>query len=158
MPWQPTWTAPDGSVIQLQNKKPMVYFGRGNAQDLTRSIATYGDYNMALRDLDIAVTASEVLLSALNDDIVNRIDFPIKGLRDREEQEFGLWQYIFGGPPGIIGDLRDIEGLKAMEARMVAVLRNHRREAHLKANQLEAAEIDMLRMKELGFEAGPSLF
>ena len=108
-------------------------------EDLTRSIATYSNYSMTLRDLDIAVTASEVLLAALNDDIVNRIDFPIKGLRVREEhRELCLWQHIFGGPPGIVGDLRDIEGLKAMEARMVAVLRNHRREAHLKANQVRS--------------------
>ena len=128
MPWQPTWTAPTGAVIQIGD---------------TMSRASYGSYNKALRDLDIAVASSEIHLLALDTDIVNRIDFPIRGLENGRN---------------LVGDLRDIRGLKAMGARMVAVLRNHRRQAHLKANQLEAAEKDLVRIKELGFEAGPSLF
>ena len=117
MPWRPTWHDSNGITVRVAEQNNGI---------------TYGSYNSALRDLDIAVAASETRLLALSSDLVNRIDF-------RQKSE-------------------DMNAVKAMEARMVAVLRNHRRQAHLKAKQFEAAEQDLLRIKELGYEAGPSLF
>ena len=128
MPWKPTWTIPTGEVSQLGGKI---------------SFAPFTLYDRASRDQDIAVVAAEIHLLALDSDLVNRIDFPIKGLKR-------------GG--NLVSRPSDIPGLKAMEKRMVAVLRNHRRQAHLKANHLKAAEQDLLRIQELGFEAGPNLF
>lgn len=115
MPWQPTWTTPNGKVIPMETKKPL---------------ATCGSYRGALRDLDIAVAASEISLLALDSELFNRIEVPIE----------------------------DVYALKETGTRMVAVLRHHRRQAHLKANQLQAAEQDLIRIKELGFEVGPNLF
>ena len=92
--------------------------------------ASYGSFRAAMRDLDIAVAAAEIHLLACSSDLVNRIEVP----------------------------LEEVHALKSEGARMVAVLRNHRRQALLKANQAEAAQQDLLRIKELGFEAGPSLF
>jgi len=91
---------------------------------------SYGSYTEALRDLDLAVAAAEVHLLSLDTDLFNRIEIPVEEVSTR----------------------------RPIGARMVAVLRNHRRQAHLKANQLEAAEQDLLRIQELGFEAGPCLF
>lgn len=95
-----------------------------------QTLISYGNYSAALRDLDIAVAAAEINLLALNTDLFNRIEFPVES----------------------------VHADKPMGARMIAVLRNHRRQAHLKANQLEAAEQDLIRIEELGFKAGPSLF
>ena len=91
---------------------------------------SYGSYKGAMRDFDIAVAAAEIRLLALNSTLANRIEFPAE----------------------------HVQPLKMMEARMIAVLRNHRRQALLKAKQLDAAQQDLLRIKELGYEAGPSLF
>ena len=121
MPWQLTWTEPNGTVLWLKDTKTKI---------------SYGSYDRALRDLNIAIAAAEIRLLALDSDIVNRIDFPHDCMRDSA----------------------DVKVIKMMAARTVAVLRNHRRQAHLKANQTEAAEQDLLRIKELGFEAGQSLF
>ena len=135
MPWQPTWTTPSGTAVGVNDKTTLVrtrFPYLAIPQALSQSRATFGSYDKALRDLDLAVAVSEVQLLAFNSDLVNRIDFPVK--------------------------FQDVNALKAMEKRMVAVLRNHRRQAHLKAKQAEAAEQDLLRIEELGFEAGPSLF
>ena len=121
MPWQPTMTIVTGKVIRLEDRKTLV---------------SYGSYKQALRDLDIAVAASEIRLEAFDSDLLNRIEIPV---------------------PNVL-DLKDIDALKAMEARMIAVLRKHRRQAHLKAKQTEAADQDLLRIKELGFEDDSNLF
>ena len=115
LPWLPSWTTPEGKVLRMKNDQ---------------ALTSYGSYKAAMRDLDIAVAASEITLLAFNSGIVNRIEIPVQ----------------------------DVQVLKGMQDRMIAVLRNHRREAHLKANQLEAANQDLMRIKELGLEAGPCLF
>lgn len=96
----------------------------------TRSVASYGDYDSALQALDLAIAGAEIRLLVLNSDVVNRIERSIDSIRV----------------------------LKERETRIVAVLRHHRRQAHLKAQQLEAAELDQRRIEELGFEADSNLF
>ena len=114
MPWQTTWTKPNGDVIRMGSK----------------SRASFGSYRAAMRDLDIAVATAEVRRLAFSSDIVNRIERSIE----------------------------EIHASKQEGAQIIAILRNHRRQANLKENQVEAAEQDLLRIKELGFEAGPNLF
>ena len=114
LPWQPTWTHPSGKVMEIEDRWPI----------------TYGSYDLALRDLDLAVVAAEVRLLALNSDAVNRIEYP----------------------------LESIPGDKVGGAKLVAILRDHRRQAHLKAGQIEAAQRDQERIEELGWKKGDNLF
>ena len=112
LPWQPIWTEPDGTVIQLED----------------RYLITYGSYELALQDLDLAIAAAEVRLLALNSDAVNRVEYSIESIREK----------------------------KSHGAKLVAILREHRRQAHLKAGQIEAAQHDQERIEELG--VGDNLF
>ena len=95
-----------------------------------KSLVSYGSYARALHDLDIAVTSAEMRLLALNSDVFNRMERPVDAIRH----------------------------YKVSETKVLAVLLSHRREAHLKAGQSEAAERDLLRIQELGFEADSNLF
>lgn len=115
LPWQPTWTHPSGVVMKIEDRT---------------SLITYGSYERALKDLDLAVVAAEVRLLVLDSDAVNWIEYP---------------------PERIPAD-------KANGAKLIAILRNHRRQAHLKANQVEAAQRDQERIEELDLKAGENLF
>ena len=114
LPWQPVWTHPSGKVMRLEN----------------RSRITYGSYDLALQDLDLAIIVAEIRLQALNSNAVNRIDYSIESIRDK----------------------------KVSGAKLVAISRNHRRQAHLKAGQIEAAQQDQERIEELGWKADDNLF
>ena len=111
LPWLPTWTHPSGNVMKLKDQGAEI---------------TYGNYEFAIHDLDLAITAAEIRLMVLSSDAVNRIEYSIKSIR----------------------------GDKANGAKLLAILRDHRRQAHLKANQIEAAQRDQERIEELGFEDG----
>jgi len=104
--------------------------GKVIQMDERRSLVSYGSYARALQDLDIAVTSAEMRLLALNSDVFNRMERPVDAIRH----------------------------YKVSETKVLAVLLSHRREAHLKAGQSEAAERDLLRIQELGFEADSNLF
>ena len=95
-----------------------------------QSQITHGSYGLALQDLDLAIIAAEVRLMALNSDAINRIEYPIEG----------------------------IPGDKVSGAKLVAILRDHRRQAHLKAGQIEAAQRDQERIEELGWKKDDNLF
>ena len=114
LPWQSTWTHPSGDVMQLE--------------DQSRFFITYGSYELALQDLDLAIAAAEVRLLALNSDAVNRIEYSVDSIR-----------------------IKKVSGVK-----LVAILREHRRQAHMKAGQIEAAQRDQERIEELG--VGDNLF
>ena len=94
------------------------------------SLASYGSYHLALEDLDLAIAASEIRLLVFDSDAVNRIERSVGSIRE----------------------------LKERETRIVAVLRNHRRQAHIRAKQFEAAKLDQLRIEELGLKADSNLF
>jgi len=81
-----------------------------------------------LQDLDLAIAAAEVRLLALNSDAVNRIEYSVDSIR-----------------------IKKVSGVK-----LVAILREHRRQAHMKAGQIEAAQRDQERIEELG--VGDNLF
>ena len=113
LPWQSTWTHPSGDVMQLEDQSRFI---------------TYGSYELALQDLDLAIAAAEVRLLALNSDAVNRIEYSVDSIR-----------------------IKKVSGVK-----LVAILREHRRQAHMKAGQIEAAQQDQERIEELG--VGDNLF
>ena len=113
LPWQSTWTHPSGNVMQLEDQSRFI---------------TYGSYELALQDLDLAIAAAEVRLLALNSDAVNRIEYSVDSIR-----------------------IKKVSGVK-----LVAILREHRRQAHMKAGQIEAAQRDQERIEELG--VGDNLF
>lgn len=115
LPWQPAWTLPNGVVMRLEDRTSEI---------------TYGSYELALNDLDLAIAAAEVQLLALNSDAVNRIEYAIE----------------------------DIRRYKVNGRKLILILRDHRRRTHLKAGQVEAAQRDQERIEELGLKAGGNLF
>lgn len=86
-------------------------------------------YEEALIDLDLAVAAGELKHAAAFSPLANRNSVPIKSVRHSRKTS----------------------------GHDLAVLRYHRMQAHMKAGNTKAAEIDRDRVESLGFKADDSL-